>query len=105
MRQGLCNGTVSVSLSVPSIERRSPSVCLSHLSNAAAAACGGFAAVGPAGGLLHSAPFDAHPQQHSGQQQMRAVPYCQPTYEAEHRLVIKVLSITGKWLIFGEVMC
>jgi len=61
--------------------------------------------VGPAGGLLHSAPFDAHPQQHSGHQQMRAVPYCQPTYEAEHRLVIKVLSITGKWLIFGEVMC
>ena len=38
MRQGLCNGRVSIRLSV----------CLSQLS-AAAAACGGFAAVGPSG--------------------------------------------------------
>ena len=38
MRQGQCNGRVSIRLSV----------CLSQLS-AAAAACGGFAAVGPAG--------------------------------------------------------
>ena len=37
MRQDLCNGTVSVR----------PSICLSQLSTAAAA-CGGFAAVGPA---------------------------------------------------------
>jgi len=35
--EGLCNGTVSIRLSV----------CLSHLSTVAAA-CGGFAAVGPA---------------------------------------------------------
>jgi len=39
MRQGLCNDTVSVSLSVCPFLRRSQ-----------AAACGGFAAVGPAVG-------------------------------------------------------
>ena len=36
MQQGLCNGTVSIRLSVN---------CLSH--SPTAAACGGFAAVGP----------------------------------------------------------
>jgi len=41
-RQGLCNGTMSVR---PSVRL---TVCLSRLSTAAAA-CGGFAAVGPAG--------------------------------------------------------
>jgi len=40
---GLCNGTVSVR----------PSVCLSSLSTAAAA-CGGFAAVGPTGRRFQS---------------------------------------------------
>jgi len=43
LRQGFCNGTVSVR----------PSVCLSHLSTAACR-CGGFVAVGPASGTHRS---------------------------------------------------
>ena len=76
------------------------SVCLSHLSTAACR-CGGFAAVGPAGrrhlsiaavaGRRGSKPA----AQHRGfQQQMRAVSRCQLTHEAEHRLVVHVLSET-----------
>ena len=44
--QGLCNGTVSIHLSV--CQSLCPSVCLSHLSTAAYL-CGGFAAVGLVG--------------------------------------------------------
>ena len=50
-----------------------PSVCLSH--SPAAAACGGFAAVGPAGRryrLLHGQRRSSTGQQHGAQQQMRA---------------------------------
>jgi len=57
MRQGLCNGTVSVRLSVS----------LPQLSTAAASRVGGgFAAVGPAGRRYRSAA-----QQHGAQQQKR----------------------------------
>ena len=56
----------------------------SVLSCAAATACGGFAAVGPAGRRYRSIaaqparpPFGPYPQQHGGQQQMRAVPRLQ----------------------------
>ena len=69
MRQGLCNDTVSICLAVPSC--------------AAAAVCGGFAAVGPAGRRYQSCCtarpqqtyplFDPCPQQHGTQQQTRAV--------------------------------
>ena len=53
------------------------SVCLSRRLTAAAA-CGGFAAVGPAGRQYQSIaarpicsrPFDPHPQQHGSQQQL-----------------------------------
>jgi len=53
MRQDLCNDLVSVCLSVCSILRR----C------AAAAACGGFAAVGPAGGKYRLKAAGGRPQQ------------------------------------------
>jgi len=73
MRQGLCNGTVSVRLSL----------CLSQLSTAVAS-CGRLAAVGPADRkrrdrLLH------------GRQQLRAVLRCQLMFDAEHRLISRVL--------------
>ena len=64
---------------------RCPSVCLSH--SLAAAACAGFAAVGPAVGnidrLLHGRRRSSTRPQHGAQQQMRAVPRLPLTYEAE----------------------
>ena len=75
-----------------------PSVCLFHLSSATAA-CGGFAAWDRRQAISIDCcmarqqqarpPFHPHPQQHGAQQQMRAVPRCQLTQEAEHRLVKK----------------
>ena len=56
-----------------------PSVCLSHLSPAAAA-CGGFSAVGPAGRRYRS--IAARPALSSNCR--RAVSRCQLTWEAEH---------------------
>jgi len=72
MRQALCNGTVSVCLSVPSVDRCS--------------------SVPPAGLLLGAPPAEdidrqRRPQQLGGQQQMRAVSRCQPTQEAGGGLV------------------
>ena len=69
-----------------------PSACLSH--SPAAAACGGFAAVGRTTSIdcgtarrqQARPPFDHQPHQHGGQQQMRAVSCSQPRQEAEHRL-------------------
>jgi len=64
------------------VTTRCPSVCLSVPSCTASAACGGFAAVGPAEGTIDccTAPlqqvrprFDSYPQQHGAQQQMRAL--------------------------------
>ena len=81
----ICNGTVSIRLSV----------CLSHLSTAAAE-CSGFAAVGPAGRRYRSIAARPAPQQHgaqqrSAQQQMRAVPRLQLTYEARRKLSRELL--------------
>ena len=72
-----------------------PSVCKSVQSTARR--CCGFAAVGPAARRYRS--FAARPvgrrsaaaaPQHGAQQQMRAVPRCQLTWEAEHRFFFQV---------------
>jgi len=86
MQQGLCNGTVSVRLTV----------CLFQLSTAAAAR-GGFAAVGPAGRKYRSIAAQPAPSsngaqqhgalQHGGLQQRRAVSRLQPPQKSERRLV------------------
>ena len=75
MEHGLCNGTVSVPISVCS------SVSLFNLT--AAAAYGGFAAVGPVGRRYRSIAARQAPQQHGpqhgAQQQMWVVPRLQLT--------------------------
>ena len=89
MRQGLCNGMVSVrlsaSLSVPAIDRCSSvrRVCCR----------------GPGGQeiSIDCCTAATAPQQHGGQQQMRAVSRLQPPYKAEHRLV---RNATVQW--FGS---
>ena len=82
-------GRVYVTVRCPSIYLAvCLSVCLSHPSTAAAA-CGGFAAVGPAERRCRSiAAADNETQQHGGQQQMRAVSRCQLTQEVEDKLVL-----------------
>ena len=87
-----------------------PYVCPSvprSLHPAAARRCCGFATVGPAARRYRSItarPADrwtaAAATQHGAQQQMRAVPRCQLTYEAEHRLVQYAVSI-----IYGTDVC
>ena len=62
------------------------SVRLSYSS--AAAAIGGFAAVGSAARRYRSIDVRPAPQKHGAQLQMRAVSRLQLTQEAEHRLVI-----------------
>jgi len=89
-----------------------PSACLSH--SPAAAACGGFAAVGRTTSIdrctarLQQArpPFDHQPQQHGGQQQMRAVSCSQPRQEAEHRLARTETAVKRTaWWSVSSVVC
>jgi len=97
MRQGLCNGTVSVC----------PSVCPFHLSTAATA-CGGFAAVGPAGRRYRSIPARPAPSSNGAAAAHRiatrrsAANASSVTFtaavEAVHRLV---LSAVYRSCIFG----